>query len=134
MTTPRFTAKMIGGDYQLVRDDAGHKVNRSLLTVLGAGVIASGLTRHSSLGVVLTALGGGLLYAGLTGRNPCRAIMRAIESAGASPGPIGPSHQHGRRVQKMQSPQDRVEEASMASFPASDAPAHSAQHDGARAK
>lgn len=132
MTTPRFTAKMIGGDYQLVRDDAGHKVNRSLLTVLGAGVLVSGLTRHSSLGVVLSALGGGLLYAGLTGRNPCTALMRAIESVGESP--EGPSHQHGRRVQRMQSPQDRVEEASMASFPASDAPAHSVQHDGARAK
>src|SRR5687768_13343886 len=85
MTTPRFTAKMIGGDYKLIRDDTGYKVNRSLLTVLGAGVLLSGLTRHSSFGAVLTAVGGGLIYAGVTGRNPCTALMRAIESVGESP-------------------------------------------------
>lgn len=125
MNTPRYIAKMVNGDYELCRADATHQIHRSILAVIGAGLAIGGLSRGSAAGGAMVGIGAGLIYAGVTGKNPL-SLLKSLGGNVGSREQLGPSHQSGRKVQRMQGAQDEVEEASMASFPASDPPAHRA--------
>jgi len=117
---------MVNGDYELFRSDASHQLQRSMLAVIGAGLAIGGLTRGSAIGFAMAGVGAGLVYAGVTGKNPIQLLGRQKDGMGdGEMDELGPSHQSGRKVQRMQGAQDQVEEASMASFPASDPPSRS---------
>jgi hypothetical protein len=124
MSVPRYEARRVGDEYVLVRVDPPGQALRAVATVAGVWLAGSGLMRRGTCGAVMAAVGAVLAYGGITGRNLLDALRPADRPRHGRP-EAAPS---GRATPAaadapVQLPADAVEEASMASFPASDPPA-----------
>jgi hypothetical protein len=122
-STPRYEAVKVGDRYEFVRGDEDQRVISSAMTATGGLMALYGLMRGGLFGTVTLATGAGLIYHGVTGRNPLQRLICNDRPRSGRP-EEAPSYQNDEHARARQLPADEVDEASMESFPASDAPAH----------
>jgi hypothetical protein len=120
-TTPRYIVKKVGDQFVTERQDPCGQAQDVLWSVVGGVVTVAGFIRGGPLGWLAVAGGGSMICRGVTGKNPWERLFQRIATEQGSAEP-GPTHQNDGRSTR-QAPLDAVDEASMESFPGSDAPA-----------
>lgn len=119
MSNRSFVAMKIGDNYHVVPSSLPRQPQHLLMAGTGAFLGVLGLRQRGWMGWTLLATGGIMMLTGLTGSCPLQRL-RGLFNRRLCDG--GPSYAN-ENPRVRQSAADDVEEASMQSFPASDAPA-----------
>jgi hypothetical protein len=126
MSQKRFVVRRVGGEYQIEPSSVKSLDAEDMsMAIGGAFLVLLGLSRRSTPGAILMGVGAMCAWHGYKGRKRLRKrVVRAAKRLGRlGSAQGGPSHQHESEGTG-QSPEDQVDEESMESFPASDAPSH----------
>lgn len=123
MQTPTYEVQRIGDQYVPIRKSSHPAVEKYACLGGGALLTYMGLTRRGWTGLLACVAGAALLIRGSTGRPAIEWLIERFRRGGPNTDPsLTPSYQNDWRRRAPQAPADLVDEQSMESFPASDAP------------